>query len=128
MRKKLADESVKLVERLGLPLDNPPTALARPRSQTASRPPKPDRRRSMARPPGVAKFAIPKLDTANKMAGGRRTANQSGGCCYHVENSDKKGWLCPALFNSFRGAREYVRANPLTGGDLKTIANREPIP
>ena len=43
---------------------------------------------------------------------------EAGGYWYHVENSDKKGWLCPALFKFFSEAPEklYARADPLTGG------------
>ena len=40
---------------------------------------------------------------------------ESGGFWYKVENSDQRGWLCPALFKFFPKAPEklYVRADPL---------------
>jgi hypothetical protein len=46
-----------------------------------------------------------------------RGESESGGYWYHVENSDKKGWLCPALFKFFpeAPAKIYVRADSLPG-------------
>jgi hypothetical protein len=40
---------------------------------------------------------------------------EAGGYWYHVQNSDKKGWLCPALFTFFPEAPKklYARADPL---------------
>jgi hypothetical protein len=46
-----------------------------------------------------------------------RAESESGGYWYYVENSDTKGWLCPALFKFFpeAPAKIYVRADPLPG-------------
>jgi hypothetical protein len=93
-----------------------------------------DERRNLVEEPFVA--GVPEISTElvadipNARAGFRLTFSatpfpgyelvvtrgepESGGYWYHVENSDKKGWLCPALFKFFPEAPEklYVRADP----------------
>ena len=115
---EFADESVKLVERLVLPLYNPPTALARPRSPTASRPPKPDRRRSVARlatrAPQSSRYqsSIPPAD-------GRRPTHGEPIRSLLVSRRGprQKELALSRLFKFFPETPEkYVRADSLNGG------------
>jgi hypothetical protein len=96
-----------------------------------------DERRNLVEEPFVA--GVPEIitelvaDIPNAKAGFRLTFSagpfpghqlvatrgepESGGYWYHVEASNNKGWVCPALFKFFSEApaKIYVRADPLPG-------------